>query len=110
MDPRAPGRWLVGVLPVTCCVCTGALVLCAAGLLKVPPATTHWAAPDELRTTDPSIDIRDDVRWIDDGDRITASGVSAVIDMALHLIIRLAGAKRAVQVKHAIQYEPQPPI
>lgn len=96
--------------PLITSVCTGALVLAAAGLLKDRPATTYWAALEELRAADPTIDIRADARWVDDGDVITASGVSAGIDMALHLIVRLVGTERAVQVKRAIQYDPQPPV
>jgi len=91
-------------------VCTGALVLAAAGLLEGRPATTFWDAIDELRALDPSIDIRADERWVDDGDVITSAGVSAGIDMALHLVDRLAGGDRARQVTRAIQYDPRPPV
>ena len=90
-------------------VCTGALVYAAAGLLRQRPATTYWAALDELRALDQTIDVREHDRWVDDGDLITSSGVSAGIDMALHLVARLAGADRAREVKRAIQYDPQPP-
>src|SRR5215475_8618622 len=61
-------------------VCTGSLVYAAAGLLRERPATTHWAALDELAALDPSIRIRPDARFVDDGDVITAAGVSAGID------------------------------
>ena len=91
-------------------VCTGSLVYAAAGLLSGRPATTHWAALDELRQLDASIDVRDDVRFVDDGDVITSAGVSAGIDMALHLVDRLAGTHRARQVRRGIQYDPAPPV
>lgn len=97
-------------VPLMASVCTGALVYAAAGLLRHRPATTHWEALDELRALDSSVEIREHDRWVDDGDLITAAGVTAGIDMALHLVARLAGRDRARQVKRAIQYDPQPPI
>ena len=91
-------------------VCTGALVYGAAGLLEGRPATTFWGALDELAAVDGSIDIRGAERFIDDGDVITAAGVSAGIDMALHLVARLHSVERAREVRRAIQYDPQPPV
>jgi transcriptional regulator GlxA family with amidase domain len=97
-------------VPLMASVCTGSLVYAAAGLLRGRPATTHWAALDELRALDSSIEVREHDRWVDDGDVITSAGVSAGIDMALHLVVRLAGADRARQVRRAIQYDPAPPV
>lgn len=91
-------------------VCTGALVYGDAGLLDGRPATTHWAAVDELAAVGDGIEIRKDERWVDDGDVVTAAGVSAGIDMALHLVCRLHSDERARQVKSFIQYDPQPPV
>jgi transcriptional regulator GlxA family with amidase domain len=91
-------------------VCTGSLVYGDAGLLDGRPATTHWAALDELRAVSPRIDVVTDRRWVDDGDVVTASGVSAGIDMALHLVRRLHSEERARQVRAAIQYDPEPPV
>lgn len=91
-------------------VCTGALVFAAAGLLAGRPATTHRAALPELEALDPTIELRPDDRFVDDGDVITAAGVSAGIDMALHLVARLAGTARARQVRTGIQYDPEPPV
>jgi transcriptional regulator GlxA family with amidase domain len=96
-------------VPLMTSVCTGALVLAAAGLLAGRPATTYWDALDHLARLDPTITIRRDVRFVDDGDVITAAGVSAGIDMALHLVARLAGTERARQVRRGIQYDPAPP-
>jgi transcriptional regulator GlxA family with amidase domain len=97
-------------VPLLTSVCTGSLVYAAAGLLEGRPATTHWSAIDALSALDPTIDVREHERWVDDGDMITASGVSAGIDMALHLVDRLAGTERARQVRRGIQYDPQPPV
>jgi transcriptional regulator GlxA family with amidase domain len=91
-------------------VCTGSLVYAAAGLLAHRPATTHWAAVELLADLDPTIDVRADERFVDDGNIVTAAGVSAGIDMALHLVGRLAGVERARQVRRGIQYDPAPPV
>lgn len=91
-------------------VCTGSLVFAAAGLLTGRPATTHWASLDLLLQLDPTIELRADDRFVDDGDVITSAGVSAGIDMALHLVDRIAGTQRARQVRRGIQYDPVPPV
>ncbi len=90
-------------------VCTGSLVYAAAGLLAGRPATTHWAAHDLLRSLGTDIDVRDE-RFVDDGSLVTAAGVSAGIDMALHLIARLHSKERAREVRRGIQYDPMPPV
>jgi len=106
-------RWVRAqraAVPLMTSVCTGSLVYAAAGLLRGRPATTHWGALDELRGLDSSVQVREDDRWVDDGDLITSAGVSAGIDMALHMVARLAGSERARQVRRGIQYDPQPPV
>jgi len=97
-------------VPLLTSVCTGSLVYAQAGLLKGRPATTHWAALELLQQLDPTLEPKPDARYVDDGDMITAAGVSAGIDMALHLIVRLKDADRAREVKRGIQYDPQPPV
>jgi transcriptional regulator GlxA family with amidase domain len=91
-------------------VCTGSLVYAAAGLLAGRPATTHWGALGELAALDPTVKVLAEERFVDDGDMITSAGVSAGIDMALHLVSRLAGVERARQVRRGIQYDPAPPV
>ena len=106
-------QWVRGqraTVPLLTSVCTGSLVYAAAGLLHDRPATTHWASLDLLAELDPTIDVRPDDRWVDDGDLVTSAGVSAGIDMALHLVDRLAGTDRAREVRRGIQYDPQPPV
>lgn len=113
LDDDAQLNWVRrqrATVPLMTSVCTGSLVYAAAGLLSGRPATTHWAALDALAEIDPTIDVRRDDRFVDDGDIITSSGVSAGIDMALHLIVRLVGADRARHVRRYIQYDPAPPI
>jgi transcriptional regulator GlxA family with amidase domain len=113
LDDDAQLSWVRSqraTVPLMTSVCTGSLVYAAAGLLSRRPATTHWASLDRLAELDPTINVRRDERYVDDGDVITAAGVSAGIDMALHLVVRLAGAERARQVRRIIQYDPAPPV
>jgi transcriptional regulator GlxA family with amidase domain len=91
-------------------VCTGALVYAAAGILVGRPATTRWASLDLLAELDPTVEVQPEARFVDSGDIVTAAGVSAGIDMALHLVARLAGIERAQQVRRGIQYDPEPPV
>jgi transcriptional regulator GlxA family with amidase domain len=95
---------------VVASVCTGSLVLAAAGLLDGKPATTHWESLDLLPTLGREIEVRPDDRFVDTGDVITAAGVSAGIDMALHLVVRLHSPERAREVRRYIQYDPEPPV
>jgi transcriptional regulator GlxA family with amidase domain len=88
-------------------VCTGSLVFADAGILDGRAATTHWASLELLAQLGENIDVRGDQRFVDVGEVITAAGVSAGIDMALHLVARLASPERAEQVRTAIQYEPR---
>ncbi|MGH2751107.1 MAG: DJ-1/PfpI family protein [Actinomycetota bacterium] len=91
-------------------VCTGSLVYASAGLLEGRPATTHWGSLDRLADLGKSVQVRPDDRFVDDGDVITAAGVSAGIDMALHLVARLESVERAREVRRYIQYDPAPPV
>jgi len=91
-------------------VCTGSLVFADAGLLDNRPATTYWSALDLMVGLGTNIEARPDDRWVDSGDIITAAGVSAGIDMALHLVRRLHSPERARQVRRQIQYDPAPPV
>ena len=90
-------------------VCTGALVYADAGLLDGQPATTHWNAFDELLALGRDVVARPEDRFVDNGAIITAAGVSAGIDMALHLVGRLGSPEKAREIRQYIQYDPQPP-
>jgi transcriptional regulator GlxA family with amidase domain len=91
-------------------VCTGSLVYASAGLLKGRSATTHWASLNLLSELDPTVITDVNARFVDDGDLLTSAGVSAGIDMALHLVARLVGTERAGEVRRGIQYDPRPPF
>jgi putative intracellular protease/amidase len=91
----------------TTSVCTGSLILGAAGLLKGLKATSHWLAFDVLRSlgAEPI-----DERVVIEGKIITAAGVSAGIDMALTLVARECGEDMAKTIQLGIEYDPQPPF
>jgi transcriptional regulator GlxA family with amidase domain len=91
----------------TTSVCTGALVLGAAGVLDGLEATTHWMSRDRLTEFGARPVVR---RVVEQGKVITAAGVSAGIDMALVLVERLAGPEVAQAIQLGIEYDPQPPF
>ena len=90
----------------TTSVCTGSLVLGAAGILEGKRATSHWAYRDTLRQfgAEPVAE-----RFVEDGKVLTAAGVAAGIDMALHLSTLLAGPEVAQAIQLGIEYDPDPP-
>jgi transcriptional regulator GlxA family with amidase domain len=96
--------------PIIASVCTGALVLAAAGLLAGRPATTHHHHYDDLAEIDPSVVVDTEARFVDDGDVVTSAGISAGIDMALHLVSRLESPEVARAVREELQYDPDPPV
>lgn len=86
-------------------VCTGALVLACAGLLDGLSATTHHLAFDELRAVAPRTNIREGERIVDNGRVVLSSGVSAGIDMSLHMVSRLLGDDLARETARYMEYE-----
>jgi transcriptional regulator GlxA family with amidase domain len=89
----------------TASVCTGALLLGAAGLLNGQAATTHWAAMDELRGLDCGAELLPEARIVDNGALVISAGVSAGIDAALHLVSRLLGEPAARETARYLQYD-----
>jgi transcriptional regulator GlxA family with amidase domain len=90
---------------LTTSVCTGAFLLGAAGLLEGRCATTHWTTIDGLRANHPKTDVLADARVVDEGEIITSAGVSAGIDMALHVVRRLHGDEVARRTARDMEYE-----
>jgi transcriptional regulator GlxA family with amidase domain len=90
-----------------CSVCTGALLLAQAGVLKGRRATTHWLARDALRSF--GVEVVSD-RYVIDGKFATSAGVSAGIELALELARRLAGEEIAREIQLQIEYDPSPPF
>ena len=104
-------QWLREVHPrttFTTSVCSGALVLAAAGLLSGLSATTHWAGMPLLSTF--GVTPRPDARVVREGKIFTAAGVSAGIDLALTLFAELEGDERAKRAQLMIEYDPRPPF
>jgi transcriptional regulator GlxA family with amidase domain len=91
----------------TTSVCTGSLILAAAGLLEGKRATSHWLALEELGRLG-AVPVSE--RVVFDGKIVTAAGVSAGIDMALALVAKLAGETTAQAIQLGIEYDPQPPF
>lgn len=90
---------------ITTSVCTGALLLAKAGLIDDQPATTHWAAFDELLGHFPHLQLDSERRVIDNGHIVTSAGVSAGIDMALAMVERLHGRSTAEETARGMEYE-----
>lgn len=86
-------------------VCTGARILAKAGLLDGLEATTHWVSIDELKEMAPTATIHDDRRFVDNGKVVTSAGVSAGIDMSLHIVARLCGDKAAAETARFMEYD-----
>lgn len=91
----------------TASVCTGAVILGAAGLLQGKKATTHWALLDQLPQFGA---LPEPVRYVQDGKLITAAGVSAGMDMALYLAKRISGEAYAKMLQLVTEYYPEPPL
>jgi transcriptional regulator GlxA family with amidase domain len=92
----------------TTSVCTGSLLLLGAGLAAGKRITTHWAFLDALRERGGAT-VVGDVRYVRDGNLVTAAGVSAGIDMSLWLVGQLYDVPHARNVQRLMQYDPAPP-
>ncbi|MEV6101399.1 DJ-1/PfpI family protein [Nocardia sp. NPDC051981] len=103
--------WLRAVHPSTqwtTSVCSGALILAAADILRGHPATTHWAAQSALAAF--GAESRPHDRIVHSGKIVTAAGVSAGIDLGLWLVGRIAGEQVAQMTQLYIEYDPHPPF
>ena len=98
-------RWLASRPEgrVLASVCTGAFVLAEAGRLTDERVTTHWDDVDELRRRHPGLTVVEDVRWVHDG-VFTSAGISAGLDLALHLVEHLAGREVALGTARLMDY------
>ncbi|HVB73175.1 MAG TPA: DJ-1/PfpI family protein [Ktedonobacteraceae bacterium] len=90
---------------LTTSVCTGAFLLAERGLLDNHRATTHWGSIDWMRDTYPAVTMVDDKRVVDEGHIITSAGVSAGIDMSLHIVASLHGIDTARWTARRMEYD-----
>lgn len=100
-------RWVMRAASsatLTASVCTGAFVLASSGVLTQGPATTHWEDTEDLGRRFPALDVRTGVRWVDQGAIVTSGGISAGIDMSLHLVARLAGTALAERTARQMEF------
>jgi transcriptional regulator GlxA family with amidase domain len=90
---------------LTASVCTGAFLLGKAGLLGGKTITTHWEDIDDFRTMFPGIPVQGEKRWVDAGTIVTSAGISAGLDMSLHLVARLEGEGLAIRTARQMDYD-----
>lgn len=104
--------WIIrisAITPIIASVCTGVFLLGQAGLLNGKNATTHWEDIDDLRSKFPSIHVQAGMRWVDIGQIVTSAGISAGIDMSLHLVSRLESKELAVKTARQMEFDWQSP-
>jgi transcriptional regulator GlxA family with amidase domain len=107
LERSAVSAWIrhaAGKAAVTASVCTGALLLGQAGLLRGRRATTHWEDLDELRRRFPDVIVEAGPPFIDEGDLVTSAGIAAGLDMSLHLVARLASTALALRTARQMDY------
>ena len=90
-------------------VCTGSLLLHGAGLVEGKAVTSHWGFIPQFRKRAPGLEIRERVRYVRDGNVVTAAGVSAGIDMSLWLVGQIWGVDHARGTQRFMEYDPAPP-
>jgi transcriptional regulator GlxA family with amidase domain len=99
-------RSVAGEAELTTSVCTGSFLIAKAGSLgDGSKATTHWGSVEHMREMFPGVEVLENVRFVDDGAVISSAGVSAGIDMSLHVIERLAGVEAAESSARLMEYD-----
>ncbi len=86
-------------------VCTGVFLLAKANIVTNHKVTTHWEDIEDLKNSFPSLDVKDDVRWVDEGNIVSSAGISAGIDMSLHLISKLYNEDLALKTAKQMQFD-----
>lgn len=90
---------------ITSSICTGVFLLAQADVLKTNRVTTHWEDIDDLQSKFKNLDILENVRWVDEGKNITSAGISAGIDMSLHIVEQLCGNELAELTAKQMDFE-----
>jgi putative intracellular protease/amidase len=108
LDDSATLAWIgraAAAAQLTASVCTGAFLLARAGLLNGKAVTTHWEDIDDLKAMFPGLEVRAGLRWVDEGAIVSSAGISAGIDMSLHLVERLAGRALAEATARQMEFD-----
>lgn len=108
LKSQALCEWIQTVVPTTklsASICTGAFLLARARLLEGKKATTHWEDIDDLKTMFPNTNVVENVRWVDEGHIVTSAGISAGIDMSLHLVRRLVDNDLAEKTARQLEFD-----
>jgi transcriptional regulator GlxA family with amidase domain len=108
LSEPAVAAWIAGTSAkamLTASVCTGSFLLAEAGLLDHRVATTHWEDIAEMRSRFPAVNTVERRRWVDEGPVVTSAGISAGIDMSLHLVERLAGRELALKTARQMDFD-----
>jgi len=108
MERDAIIKWIALTAPqaqLAASVCTGVFLLAKAGLLPGKTIATHWEDIDDFRKMFPDIPVQSDNRWVDEGRIVTSAGVSAGIDMSLHLVARLDSEELAKRTARQMDYD-----
>ncbi len=101
-------QWLQStsaVATITASVCTGAFLLAKANILRTHSVTTHWEDISDLRSMFPDLQVVENLRWVDEGQYVTSAGISAGIDMSLHLVERVAGRALAEATARQMEFD-----
>lgn len=93
-----------GAAQIAASVCNGTFLLAASGVVQSGRVTTHWEDAADLRNQFPALDVSEGPRWVDSGRIITSAGISAGMDMCLHLVQRLAGLALAERTARQMDY------
>lgn len=108
LETPAVAQWIertAARAKLTASVCTGSFLLAQAGLLGGKSVTTHWEDLDDLKTMFPSLDVIEHQRWVDEGSIVTSAGISAGIDMSLHLVERLCSRQLALDTARQMDFD-----
>ena len=101
-------EWIAGAHPqthLTASVCTGAFLLAASGVLTSGPVTTHWEDQADLAQQFPKLEVKSGQRWVAQGKLITSGGISAGIDMSLHMVSRLTSEALALRTAKQMEFQ-----
>ena len=107
MEKQNVIEWIANLSPqtqLTASVCTGAFLLAKANLLDGKSVTTHWEDIPDLQAMFPTLDVKVEIAWVDNSRIVSSAGISAGIEMALHLITKLVSKELAVKTARQMQY------